>query len=193
MLTHGPRPPRWQLKLILCRKSGGAIILYSDNAKACVAQSWLAVLALLVSGCGETDPPDLPPLYDVAFTEELAVAAGGDSALIAIGTGGPLYSYRETNVYLDMSGSSDENINLRIHVIGKTYDASARAIVEHRWGDDTLFVWCDLNPPMTWDYHVIADKTTPATPWLFADRIDISAPPGVGIRYIGRWMPYLLE
>lgn len=158
-----------------------------------LAGPWLLVmcglLAMVAGGCDGTEGPDLPPLYDVAYSDQLSAPAAGDSIYVALCTGVGWAPNREVRVYLDTQPSGDENVRLDLHVVGRVYDRNARAVIEHRWGGDTLFVWCAEQSPATWSYEMGADKTSPVPAWLLADRVDVSVPAGIGFRYVGRWWP----
>lgn len=144
-------------------------------------------------GCGQpiTGCSDPPKVYPFEYERKLSIAADSDSVLMMVNYDWAAPLSIDRQVFVDTQASKDDSLRIRMHIIGESYERrfpplrlQEPGVVDYRWSNDTLRVWCGLYSPQSWVSGPSGDKCTPKEPWISPARIDVVLPEGVGFRYI---------
>jgi hypothetical protein len=141
----------------------------------------------LLNSCSDSTGPDLPDYCAIAYSTLLFTEVPGDSVLLEIGTDYLPVMEEEWEVFLNTRSTDDGNARLDIHVVGGAYDKDLRAVLSHEWRGDTLSVWCGKMALYYATRGEAQEADSPKPTWVAPERVDVSLPPGVGFRYLGRW------
>ncbi len=151
------------------------------------ASTFASTLVVLV-GCDSNQDPEITGLVSRDYVESLSLTTESDSVLVLVGTSEYQGADQPVSVFYDAQPSIDSSIRMAIRVIGLTQDSGRRAIIAYDWSGDTLRVWCGHDESTTLGSGAKASEADPwSPPWLIPMRMDISAPEGVVVRYLGPW------
>lgn len=135
--------------------------------------------------------PELPAVYPFEYVSQLTLPADRDSVLMMVNYNPGVPMGIDRPVFMDSRISVDDSLRLSLLLIGETYPqrfpplpAPKPGVVDYRWSDDTLRVWCGMQLPQSWEGGSSMEKCTPDEPWITPARIDVVLPEGVGFRYI---------
>lgn len=142
------------------------------------------VLGAVLSGCAESRIPGATR-YAIHYADTLTVALESETPFLVfetISAGEAGTARYDSTIYSLYAGDS---LELRLEIRGYTYEPDSRAVLDHRWDADTLFVWCALDPPPGLGYGRGGDRTSLIPPFLSLASVVVVAPLGIGIVYWG--------